>query len=192
MAWRVLHWSRLYTTHQTMSTSAAPETRTYASHLQPVPPDPELLAMAEKVVPSCYRVGDKIVVENGGNPPVEYCIKSGRPARKVVSTSLRNPLNPTTWFGKCPRIEIGLSRKQYDSYLVARALTWSFLGIGLVILLAGIVSLSWVSCFVGLLATGISGVFRATSPVTSRNATEEYADIQGASASFLKHLESRA
>ncbi len=174
-----------------MSTSAAPETRTYASHLQPIPPDPELLAMEKSVVPSCYRMGDTIVVENGGNPPVDYCIKSGRPAQKVVSASLRNPLSPMTWFGKSPMIDVGLSRKHYDSHLIAVALTWSFFGIGLLILVSGIVSMGWVSCLVGVLATGISGVFRATSPVTSKSATEEYAEIKGASRSFLKHLESR-
>ncbi|MDF1741293.1 MAG: hypothetical protein P1U86_19190, partial [Verrucomicrobiales bacterium] len=141
--------------------------------------------------PACYRIGDTMVVENGGNPPVDFCIKSGRPATKVISASLRNPMNPKTWFGKCPRIEVGLSSQEHDSHLIAVALTWSLFGIGLLILVSGIVSLSWASCLVGLLTTGVSGVFRAKSPVVAKDATEAYSEIKGASASFLKHLESR-
>jgi len=87
-----------------MSISTAPETRTHASHMQPVPPDPELLAMESGLKPSCYRVGEIIMIENGGGPPVEFCIKSGRPARKVIAISLRNPMHPMTWFGRRPRI----------------------------------------------------------------------------------------
>lgn len=173
-----------------MSISAAPETRTHSAHMQPIPPDPELLEMESPMQPSCYRVGGTIVIENGGAPSVEFCIKSGRPAQKVITTSLRNPMNPITWFGKRPRIEVGLSRTQYDSHLVAGALTWSFLAIGLVILASGLFSMGWVSCLVGVVAIAISGVFRASSPVTSRNATEEFAEIEGASESFLKHVSS--
>ncbi|MDA7920975.1 hypothetical protein N9B73_04395 [Verrucomicrobiales bacterium] len=138
--------------------------------------------------PTCYRDSEKIVIEYGGAPPVEFCIKSGRPAQKVILTSLRNPFNPTTWFGKQPRIEVGLSRKYYDSHLVAVALTWSLFSIGLVILASGLASISWVSFLVGFLAVAISSVFRASSPVISKNATEDYAKIEGASESFLKHL----
>lgn len=163
------------------------------SHLQPVPPDPELLKQQEEaadLIPDRFRSGDSLVITNGAQIPTDMCIKTGKPSRKLVEVHLRNPANPKTWFGKTPSLEVGLSRKAYENHLVALSLTWSTLGIGALLLAVGIISLSVVSCLIGMAAMAFSGVFRAYSPVSSRDATEEYATITGASESFLSYVDS--
>lgn len=137
-------------------------------------------------IPSCYRTGTRIVVENGGELPISHCIKSGRKASKRVKVPLRNPRNPKTWFGKRPTIEVGLSKKHHENHVVAVALTWSTLVVGALVLIAGVLTFSVASCVVGILAIGVSGVFRAMSPVTSKDATEEYSTIEGAGDAYLK------
>ncbi|MAS97044.1 MAG: hypothetical protein CMO55_27960 [Verrucomicrobiales bacterium] len=159
-------------------------------HLQPVPPEPvEIAPQSEEKLestPSCYRSGRKIILENGGAVPTDHCIKSGRRASKQVAISLRNPKNPKTWFGKQPVVNVGLSKKHHENHVVAVALTWSTLAVGALVLLAGILTLSLASCFVGIVAIAVSGIFRAYSPVTSIDATPEYATIEGAGDGFLK------
>jgi hypothetical protein len=51
---------------------------------------------------------------------------------------------------------------------------------------AGLATMSWLTIAVGVIAMGISGVFRATSPLTSPDATEERATVIGASPAYLK------
>jgi len=164
--------------------------------LEPVPPEPspilEVVPPAAEPLMVSYRRGRSLVIENGAPIPTEFCIKSGRPAVKTVEISLRNPANPMTWFGKRPRLEVGLSRKHLDNHNVAVALTWSVLAVGAVVLVAGVLSFSIITAFVGLIATGVAGLFRACSPVTSPDATAEYATISGAGEAYLKHLPERA
>lgn len=160
--------------------------------LEPVPPEPapfiEVVPPAAEPLMVAYRRGRSLVIENGAPVPTEYCIKCGRPAVKTVEISLRSPVKPMTWFGKRPRLEVGLSRKHLDNHNVAVALTWSVLAVGGVVLVTGVLSFSFITALVGLIAMGISGLFRAASPVTSRDATEEYATLEGAGAAYLKHL----
>jgi len=139
-----------------------------------------------------YRNGKDLVIENGASIPTDFCIKSGRPAVKTLEISLRCPAKPATWFGKRPRLSVGLCRKHLDNHHVSVALTWSVLAVGAIVFVTGVLSFSVITAAVGLLAIGISGLFRATSPVTSRDATEEYATVDGAGAAYLKHLPERA
>lgn len=163
--------------------------------LEPVPPEPapfiEVVPPAAEPLMVSYRSGRYLIIENGASIPTEFCIKSGRPAVKTLEISLRCPSKPATWFGKRPRLEVGLCRKYPDNHHVAVALTWSVLAVGAVVLITGILSVSVITAVVGLLAMGISGLFRATSPVTSSDATEGYATIDGAGAAYLKHLPER-
>ena len=164
--------------------------------LEPVPPEPvqfiEVVPPAAEPLMVSYRDGKDLVIENGASIPTDFCIKSGRPAVKTLEISLRNPANPTTWFGKRPRLEVGLCGKHLDDHHVAVALTWSLLAVGAIVLVTGILAFSVITAVVGLLSMGISGLFRATSPVTSRDATDEYATVDGAGAAYLKHLSERA
>ena len=153
--------------------------------IQPVPPDPELAAES---APYCYKSGKCVVIENGASLPTEFCIKTGKKAYKTVEVSLRNPANPRTWFGKQKMVEVGLCRKHLENHVVAVALTWSTLAVGALVFIAGILTLSFISCLVGLVAMGVSGIFRAMSPVTSKDATENFATIEGACPSYLKML----
>lgn len=160
--------------------------------LEPVPPEPapfiEVVPPAAEPLIVSYRSGRTLIIENGAAIPTEFCIKSGRPAVKTVEISLRSPFKPMTWFGKRPRLEVGLSRKHLDNHNVAIALTWSVLAVGGLVLVTGVLSFSLITALVGFLAMGISGLFRAASPVASGDATEEYATIDGAGAAYLKHL----
>lgn len=164
--------------------------------LEPVPseaaPFIEVVPPAAEPLMASYRSGRTLVIENGASIPTDFCIKSGRPAVKTLEISLRCPAKPATWFGKRPRLEVGLCRKHLDNHHVSVALTWSVLAVGAIVFVTGVLSFSVITAAVGLLAIGISGLFRATSPVTSRDATEEYATVDGAGAAYLKHLPERA
>ncbi len=148
---------------------------------EPVPP------AAEPYMAS-YRKGRSLIVLNGASIPCGYCIKSGRPAVKTLEISLRNPANPMTWFGKRPRLGVGLSRKPLDNHRVAVALTWSVLAIGGLMLVTGIATRGLFAAGIGVLAMAVSGLFRALSPVTSRSTSADYLEIDGAGEAFLKHL----
>lgn len=164
--------------------------------LEPVPSEPapfiEVVPAAAEPLMASYRSGRTLVIENGASIPTDFCIKSGRPAVKTLEISLRCPAKPATWFGKRPRLEVGLCRKHLDNHYVSVALTWSVLAVGGLVLVTGVLSLSVITAAVGLLAMGISGLFRAMSPVISSDATEEYATVDGAGAAYLKHLPERA
>lgn len=140
-------------------------------------------------IPRAFRRGRQLILENEPSIPTHICIKSGRPTYRELEVALRSAKNPLTWFGKRPTLHVGLCRKSFDDYRVAGALTWSVLGIGVLMLVAGLATLSWLTIAVGVIAIGICGVFRATSPVTSPDATEERATVIGASPSYLKKFE---
>lgn len=164
-----------------MSSSQIPSSPDSLHHIEPVPP------AAEPYMAS-YRRGRFLIVLNGASLPCRLCIKSGRPAVKTVEIALRNPTNPLTWFGKRPRLEVGLSRKHLDNHRVAVALTWSVLGLGALMVITGAVTRSPVTILAGSFAMAISGLFRALSPVTSSSASADYLEVAGAGEAFLKQL----
>lgn len=86
-----------------------------------------------------------------------------------------------TWFGKRPEIEVGLCRKHYENHSVAAALTWSVFGVGMILLVVSALTMSFFSVVVAMIAIGVSGIFRAASPITSPDATEDFATIYGVS-----------
>ncbi|MCB1232884.1 MAG: hypothetical protein KDN19_21750 [Verrucomicrobiae bacterium] len=123
--------------------------------------------------------GSTLVLENGAVLPSECCVKCGRPATKVIRKKLRKPTNPMTWFGKRETIDVGLCKKHHESRLIALALTWSCLVVGVGIFVFGLISLEFVSCFIGLLFAGISGVFRACYPCCLKSLSEDALEIGG-------------
>jgi len=129
-----------------------------------------------------------VVVEHGGLLPTAHCVRCGRPAAREVEAGLRHPAKPVTWFGRRPAVDVGMCRRHYENHAVAVALTWSMMAVGAILLLAGFATLSWLSCAVGLVAVAVSGLFRATSPVTSRDADDYRATIQGAGEAFRRQL----
>lgn len=163
-------------------TAASPQPPTQPS-IVPVPPEPHHEEPASE--PLISRSGDTLILE--GNPmlPTDVCIKSGRPATNLIKASLRNPKNPMTWFGKRPTVQVGLCRKHYENHSVAVALTWSLFGVGLILLVVGAITLSFFSVIVGMVVAGISGMFRAASPISSPDATEDYATVYGVTESVL-------
>jgi len=163
------------------------------SHLQPVPPEPAETPFDNELqtpqgLPRFYRDGKFVVVEYGAAIPTRTCIKCGRPAKREVSTGLRQPSNPVTWFGKRPNLDVGLCRKHHENHAVAVALTWSILGVGVLLLVAGALTSSLVSCLLGVIAIVACGVFRASTPVTSEDASDDHATVAGAGEAYRKQL----
>jgi len=161
-----------------------------AGIIVPVPPEPAMEDHPRIPAPAVtfYRSGNHLVIEHGASIPTDRCIKSGRPASKVIEISLRNPADPKTWFGSRPVIEVGLSRKHYEDHSVAVTLTWSVLSLGVILLAVGILASGLLSAILGVFAIAGSGFFRATSPVTSPDATDLRATVFGAGEGYLKHL----
>ena len=131
---------------------------------------------------------DTIVVEGGAELPSQWCVKCGKPARKVINKALRNPMNPATWFGGRVRVPVGLCRKHGESRAVAVAATWSLFAVGAVIAIGSLLSLKFVGFGVGLLAVLFSGVFRATSPVSSKYAESDCYEIEGSGPEYREEL----
>lgn len=172
-----------------MNSSLTTEPETSAPQIpQPVPPEPIVEEPVSSTVPGAFRDGDAMILEGGYMPPKDVCIKSGRPATRSRVVALRNPRNPITWFGRRPKLEVGLCRKHYENHSVAVALTWSLLGLGAVLLLVGIVTFSPLSGLLGLVLAGISGFFRAHSPITSPDASEDFATVYGVAENILNQL----
>ncbi|MEQ1839392.1 MAG: hypothetical protein ABL994_03190 [Verrucomicrobiales bacterium] len=171
-------------------TSFQPFTAQPAGIIVPVPPEHmmENPALIPAPAVTFYRSGNHLVIEHGASIPTEWCIKSGRPVYKVIEVSLRNPANPKSWFGSRPVIEVGLCRKHYEDHTVAVALTWSVLALGFILLAVGILAAGMLSSILGVIAIAGSGFFRATSPVTSPDATNLRATVFGAGEGYLKHL----
>lgn len=169
-----------------------PLTAQPAGIIVPVPPEPVTEHHGHAQVPAplvtFYRSGNHLVIEHGASIPTEWCIKSGRPAYRVIEVSLRNPANPMTWFGSRPVIEVGICRKHYENHSVAVTLTWSVLALGFILLAVGILAAGMVSAMLGVIAIAGSGFFRATSPVTSPDATDLRATVFGAGEGYLRRL----
>ena len=143
-------------------------------------------------LPCAYRDGMRLVIENEARIPTRICIKSGRPTYSELTIRLRQPRSPRTWFGKAPSIEVGLSRRHYDNHNVAVTLTWSVLAVGLIVFVAGILSLSPLTIAVGAVSAAGAGIFRASSPVTLAHAEENKIVIDGCSRRFLDQVEREA
>ncbi len=159
-------------------TISAPQPPTHPA-IVPVPPEPVHEDPQAPLAPRISRNGAALILE--GNPalPLGVCIKSGRPATSVIKASLRNPKNPRTWFGRRPVVEVGLCRKHYENHSVALALTWSVFAVGSILLLVSVLTMSLFSVIIGLLAVGVSGIFRAASPIHSPDASDDYATVYG-------------
>jgi len=152
------------------------------------PHSPDTASPHSSPSPTVHREGDAVVVEHGGLLPSETCIRCGRPAKREVAIALRHPAKPTTWFGRRPIVDFGLCRSHFENRMVFVALTWSTLGVGVLLLLAGIVVLSAWTCAFGAALMAIAGVFRASFPVTARDADDYRIGIHGAGEAFLRRL----
>ncbi|MEM9015958.1 MAG: hypothetical protein AAGC68_03010 [Verrucomicrobiota bacterium] len=175
-----------------MSTSIppAPHPPRPARSVEPVPPEPVAAEdlQAPLGVPKASRYGNQLVLENEPILPTDICIKSGRPASRTMIVNLRDPRNPKTWFGKRPQIEVGICRKHHENHSVSVSLTWSVAAIGFLLLVVGGTTMSLFSLILGIVSLAFSGIFRAASPVTSRDATDSFATVDGVSSKVLEQF----
>jgi hypothetical protein len=95
-----------------------------------------------------------------------------------------------TWFTKQTAIDVGLCKKHLDDRRVAVALTFSLLGLGALLLIIGIINLNPITIFVGLIAAGVSGFFRARTPVYRSEPEGWVLKVEGAGDRFLNQLPS--
>lgn len=139
-------------------------------------------------LPKAYLQEGKLMVPRGAVLPTDICVCCTRKPRKVISKALRNPKNPTTWFGNTTSLEIGLCKKHGEAYNVALALTFSLLGLGVFIFAAGLYSISGTAIVPGAIALSICGLFRARLPITSPNPNSELVEVHGAGAVILSRF----
>lgn len=120
--------------------------------------------------------------------PLDQCIRCGNPPSRTVLKAIRHAKSPRTWFGKVPKVEVALCRKHYDDLRVARALTWSLLGLGVLLIVVGAVSYSFLTMGFGILVALASGFFRARETIQGRDVGNEIYEIRGACDSFVRRL----
>lgn len=135
---------------------------------------------------SMYRQDGKLFIHPNAELPNQVCMKCGKRARHQVTKALRNPYNPLTWFGGQPKVVVGLCRKHREDFMIAKTLTFSILGIGLILAGVGIATTSIGTIVVGALAILSCGVFRAKVPIWSPDAKGDTIEIVGAGPRFQK------
>ena len=154
------------------------------------PPANSRRAAAPVDAGTCAEVHRGIVfLKSGVTLPTQICVKSGRPADRMIRHSLRDPLDPTTWFGKRETIGLGLTRKHYENLMIARALTWTGLSVAILILSAGLFSLNLGMTIAGALMALAMSPIRAVFPVwvrTQRGSAD--VELHGAGRRFLDQL----
>lgn len=164
----------------------------------PVPPDYSLLSLPENkfkdtevagsATPLIFRSGRELVLENGAVLPSGSCVKCGRPSAFVLSCGLRDRRQPRTWFGSRPRMMTGLCRKHREDHAIAVALTWSMLGVSVVLLVSGVLTANIVTLVLAVIVSACSGFFRAGSPFSVPIAEENKVVICGAGEVYLRKL----
>jgi len=158
----------------------------FSEELYPAEAAPEMFGMEEN--PLLFREGKDVFLEQGAGADTHLCIKCAHPSKKIVNKALRNPWNPGTWFGGCRRIGIGLCKKHAENYAVAKALTFSLLGLGLIFIGFGIATFNIGMIIAGLVSCSVCGIFRAAVPVSSPNGKDEYAIVRGVGDAFKQSL----
>lgn len=164
----------------------------------PVPPDYSSLSLPENkfadkegagsATPLIFRTGGELVLENGAVLPSGSCVKCGRPSAVVLSCGLRDRRRPRSWFGARPRIMAGLCRKHREDHAIAVALTWSMLGVSVVLLVSGILTANLVTLVLAVVVSACSGFFRAGSPFSAPVAEENRVVLVGAGETYLKKI----
>ena len=122
--------------------------------------------------------------------PTSICEKSGKPAVRVVSKRMRDPLNPLTWFLTRPEVKIGLCRKEYENRLVAISLTWAVFGLGVFLLVMGTLNVEVLFITIGSVLVLISGAFRARVPIWTDLIADDEISVLGTGEAFRDLLES--
>ena len=134
---------------------------------------------------------DKILyLPHGAYLPTDTCVRCGHKAVKVVSKSIRNPRNLSTWYSRQTTVDIGLCKIHKDDNSVGTALTYSVLSIGVIILITGVITLGIATLVIGLLAIAVSGIFRARTLIYTSNTNVEPLPIKGACESYLEQFPS--
>lgn len=139
-------------------------------------------------LPQAFQQEGELFLPRGAALPTDVCVCCTRNPRKIFHKALRNPKNPGTWFGRTTSLDIGLCKIHKDRYHVALALTFSLLILGIIIVLAGILTLSFTTILLGLIPISVSGFFRARMPITSPNPRSELIEIHGAGAVMLSRI----
>ena len=135
-----------------------------------------------------FSRGGALHVPEGTEVPTDSCVRCGRPSKEVISKMVRKPLNPLTWYTKQTAINIGLCKKHIEDRKVGVALTYSLLGLGVIFVIAGAISISIGMIAFGLVAIVVSGYFRARIPIYRSEPEGWILKVEGAGKGFLKQL----
>lgn len=145
----------------------------------PLPPVPPEDREEPTLYPPVFRKNGTLFAATSAALPDDLCICCGKPAKMDINKALRNPWNPSTWFGGQLREEVGLCKQHLEGYYVALALTYSLLVLGIVMIGVGIFSKSLSAIVFGLLSVLVCGVFRAKVPIWSPNNKREPIELRG-------------
>jgi len=138
-----------------------------------------------------YRIGEMLYLPESARLPLDHCVCCGRPAIKSVRKAVRNPRDPRTWFTRQPVVDIGLCKKHTEENSIAIALTYSLVGLGVILLLTGAIALHLPTLITGGLAASISGVFRARKPVWGTLSGPEQVCLRGIANPYLVQIPER-
>lgn len=152
----------------------------------PTPVEPEPPVEPEQRYP--FHIDGILFYPTESELPTDICIKSGRAPVATVTQSIRHAKSLATWYLPCPKVEIALSKKHLDDHRVAHALTYSLLGLGLLLVVVGAATLSFVTLGIGLVTAVLSGVFRARASIQGWNRGEGIYQIAGAHDSYIHRL----
>jgi hypothetical protein len=135
-----------------------------------------------------FRHKGRVYISEGAELPPAICVNCGKPSVKAVRKALRNPFNPFTWIGPKLRVRVGLCKEHNESFNIVRALAFSLLGIGVIILIVGILNHGIPSIVFGLITILLCGLFRSLKPVRSPNTQVEPIEIRGTGGPFSSSI----
>ncbi|MDF1755609.1 MAG: hypothetical protein P1U89_22660 [Verrucomicrobiales bacterium] len=136
-----------------------------------------------------YRDRNQLCIEHLAKLPLENCIKTNQPATHVVKIYLRNPFDPESWWGRCPRkLTIGLCDKAHTQHQVFSALAkLGFLG-SLAAFWLGIFVTPWIFLG-GILLFFASSFLNASTPVWYSMVSRELTILNGVAPGYLRQFD---
>ena len=137
---------------------------------------------------SVHEAKGMLCIPNSMSLPIDRCIKTNRPATKIVMVDVRNPFNPLTWWTKNPRtIMVGLSSGAHARYRAIIACARINLSAAF---LTSICGLFWGPWFFGvsLLFLIAAGLLKTGRPIQVSECSGEIIAVKGACTPYLREV----
>lgn len=135
-----------------------------------------------------FHVEGRLYLPVESRLPTDQCIRCEQAPVETVQKAIRSGRSFRSWYGRRPTTEIALCKKHLDDRRVALALTWSLMGVGLLLAVVGAITMNATTAGVGAVVASLSGIFGAREPIQGQGVGDETFDIIGVCDAFVRRL----